>query len=138
VTTKINQIVQDNFTQEDTDVLYKINYPVNGSRIRHLVFRNTNYTISGWTGDKFPNVIYICLGGFTDGYRRFFVQQDGSAVLNGTSRVAALELCSATSMLDESSVRTYELKYELRDTATWELPSNLVDLKLHISADMNE
>lgn len=73
-----------------------------------------------------------------DGYRKTVVLQDGSTVLDGTSRVAALELFSATSMLDESSVRTYELKYELRDTATWELPINLEELKLHISADMNE
>lgn len=63
---------------------------------------------------------------------------DGSTALTGTSRVAALELYSAASMLDESSVRTYELKYELRDTATWEIPSNIEDLKFHIQADMSD
>lgn len=54
----------------DTSLLWKGNYigPQN-MRKKHIVFRNTQYMISNWTGDNFPEVIYLTvdnLAGYLD------------------------------------------------------------------------
>lgn len=42
--------------------------PINArTRKRHLVFKNSNYLISDWIGDWFPNVLYISCQGI-NGY----------------------------------------------------------------------
>jgi hypothetical protein len=90
--------------QADNTLLFQVQFPVNNSRIRHIVFKNTSYLISNWTLDKFPNVIYIRCDDFDTGYKRVIAD-------DYTDRLAALELSQHTAVLDESGVRTYELKY---------------------------
>jgi hypothetical protein len=54
-------------------------------RKKYIVFKNVNYIISNWTGDEFPNILYIvCPDSDIDGYKK----------KNGVTseRVAALEL----------------------------------------------
>lgn len=64
------------------------------TRITHIIVKNTVYIISNWTGDKYPNVIYLCLTGFTQGYKTSKVTVDGQGVKTytetGTDRIAAL------------------------------------------------
>ena len=51
------------------------------NKARFITFGRTDYVISNWSGDVFPNVIYICMDG-----------QIGFFDINGlpTDRVAAL------------------------------------------------
>ncbi len=92
-----------------------------GTRKLHLVVKNLVYIISNWTHDKYPNVIYIRLKHFGSGYKRVVKVADVYTSVF-TNRIAALELDSVSCTMDESSVRTYELRYAIRDSVTWELP----------------
>lgn len=60
-------------------------------RKRHIVFRNIEYIISNWTGDGFPEIIYLTLDQF-NGY----VDQK----MDPTDRVAALELSQVNAIID--------------------------------------
>ena len=97
-----------------------------GARKKHMVFRNVDYIISNWSGDDFANVIYITCTG-VDGYYNKNV-----AV---TERVAALELTDVVPTMDESSVRTYDLRYVLRDSQTWEIPLDVTLVKFYVLFD---
>ena len=37
--------------------------------------------------------------------------------------------------MDESAVRTYDLKYVLRDSVTWELPLTMSTIKVRVKID---
>ena len=38
-------------------------------------------------------------------------------------------------VMDESAVRTYDLKYVLRDSVTWEVPLAMTDVKVRVQID---
>ena len=55
----------------DTTLLARVPYfPLYTSK-NHLIVKNLVYIISNWTHDKYPNVLYICLRGYTKGYQNF-------------------------------------------------------------------
>ena len=57
------------------------------------------------------------------------------AVFKLTDRVAALQLDDVHAVLDDSGVRTYELKYVLRDSVYWKIPLTLVDVGITVKVD---
>jgi len=68
------------------------------------------YVLSNWTGDKFPSTIFITL----DGYIGFY---DIDSMI--TDRVAALNLQDISPTIDDSNVRTYDLRYVMPGNYKW-------------------
>ena len=63
--------------------------------------KNIVYIISNWTHDKFPNVIYISLRGFLDGYKSVTIDQaTGALSTKSSGKIAALELDSIQATMD--------------------------------------
>jgi hypothetical protein len=115
-------------------VLHQFTFAALNSRIRHIVFKNTEYVLSNWTLDKFPNVIYLNIAGM-NGYKKVIKDINGQFLSTDTTRVAALELVSFTATMDESNVRTYELKYSIKDSVVWEIPVALETFAITVTVD---
>ena len=91
--------MKESFDALDNTLLYDvtINTPISSkARTRHLVFKNISYIISNWTSDEFPNVIYITLDAFLNGYALSSAgpilpgPEISATVVTPTDRIAAL------------------------------------------------
>ena len=66
-----------------------------------------------FSGDGFPQVIYICAENFSG-----YIDQNG----NSTNRVAALVLSDLNPVLDSTEQHVYDLRYGLRENTAWDIP----------------
>ena len=88
-----------------------------------------DYIIPRWTGQGFPNVIYIThtLGLDYIGYKNI----DGTS----SKRIAALELAEISPVLDDSTLRTYDLRYSLKEPVSWSIPMSVTDIEFEVQVD---
>ncbi len=70
-----------------------------------------------------------------NGYKKVIKDINGQFLSTDTTRVAALELVSFTATMDESNVRTYELKYSIKDSVVWEIPVALETFAITVTVD---
>ncbi len=105
------------------------------ARKRYLVLKNVTYLISNWTFDEFPNTIYICLKDYIGYSKSRYDLNTNQTTLVGDSRIAALEIQDVQASIDDSNLKTYEIKYALKDVVTWDLPLEMTTIDLSIKID---